>query len=785
MRPTNRLFLFALISFFLCGPVSVVQALDSNVTCDESPQYGTIDKYNNTVDTYNIWLTVGQELIIDVDAEKIGSTLDSYLVVTNSSGEVGFSDKSTDVAPDADTLESEDPYLIVTADVDDTYILTISAAGDGTSAADEGSYTLYLECSDPGQTTPPDFSWPVVVGDLLGATDSDTGSLIKINPENAESSLPFPLGLGPIADIEYQFSTQKIFIAVNDDFGSIDNSVSIVAIDPNSGTADQPFSFVPEPDTVVPTLVALEAAENTLYGVQANPSNEQFDLVQVTFDASVPTDPTTALTHVYSFTRPVWALAYHSVEKVIYGVASVGGASHLIKIHLEPAFSVETASIPIVDGTGKLVNIVALDFSHDNFLFGVDPSGSLHQIDHTNGQAVMIGDPIEAVSGLTFAVGDPPDVDPIKTICSSTYTTSASASSGTVAPKLSRFKLKKNPLHRAVGLFKFQGIEGETVTLNIKAEEESAAAVVEESSVNELDNPWLRWKGKGRVFLGIRDSIPGLDFRARKKDHLPLTLSATLPADGTYYVILIRPLLRFYQTDYCVTLESDDELSTAWDSFDVAWPSDDSEDDTASTSAAEPEAAQKSTETVASASADDGPVPVALSTTALEPTAAPPEEITVEETDDLPTAAVSTAVNPGDPVDVVDESDSEGAPTDAGDTTVEEAVEVTPEEPAAGGDDTAVVQTVSDENPVGESVTETPVVAEPAADGDDTAVVKTDVGDSTVDETAVVTPEEPVVETPVVVVPAADEVSGTEPGDETADDGSSDDQMEDPLPMKG
>ena len=40
--------------------------------------------------------------------------------------------------------------------------------------------------------------------------------------------------------------------------------------------------------------------------------------------------------------------------------------------------------------------------------------------------------------------------------------------------------------------------------------------------------------------------------------------------------------------------------SQAWESFDVAWPSDDSDDDTASTSAAEPENVQnpKSTETL-------------------------------------------------------------------------------------------------------------------------------------------------------------------------------------------
>jgi hypothetical protein len=51
--------------------------------------------------------------------------------------------------------------------------------------------------------------------------------------------------------------------------------------------------------------------------------------------------------------------------------------------------------------------------------------------------------------------------------------------------------------------------------------------------------------------------------------------------------MLIRPLLRFYKTDYCLTLESDYEESQAWKTFDVAWPNDESEDNTASTSAEE------------------------------------------------------------------------------------------------------------------------------------------------------------------------------------------------------
>jgi hypothetical protein len=634
MRPRNKLFLFALIIFLLFGTVSVVQALDKNVTCDESPQSGLIDS-GNTEDTYTIWLDVGQKLIIDVDAEKIGSTLDSYLVVSNSNGdEIGVSDKSTDVAPGAPTNVSEDPYLEITADVDDTYTLTISAAGNGTSAADEGSYTLLFKCSVPGQPTPPEFTWPVLVGDLIGSTDSNPGSIINITPENAESSLPFPLGVGPIADIEFDPTNDLVFVAVDaavaiDDVFAVDAAVAvedipakIVALDRYSGNEVASYSLKTE------SVVALEAAENELYGVRVDPDTEAYSLVLVTFDESDPTDPTTTLTPVFSFDRQqVWALAYHSVEKAIYGVASIVSASDLIKIHLEPELSVDTTSaIPILDEMGLPVNVVSLDFSNDNILFGVDLSGNRHEINQITGQAVPIGVPIAGVSSLTSVVGVPQDVDPVKTICSSTLTTSASASSETSAPKLSRFKRKRNPLHRAIGLFKFEGLEGETVTLNVELEgEESAEAVVEESSASELKNSWLNhWKGKGRVFLGIRDSIPDLDFRKRKKEQIPFSMSATLPADGTYYVMLIRPLLRYYKTDYCITLDSDyKEESQAWKTFDVAWPKDKSEDDTTPTSAAESADVQNDTETVAGASSDDSPVPVvALSTTAVNEPAA-------------------------------------------------------------------------------------------------------------------------------------------------------------------
>jgi hypothetical protein len=607
MRPTNRLFLLALMIFLLFGTAPTVLAVEpttedfdnaSFVTCDDPPisHYGEIKSPAQVppqVDYYAVDLVAGQSFTIDFDAEKIGSPLDSILEFFDAAGNlVAVSVESSNVpaaeparsAPGMDI--SPDPYLEMTVDVDGTYYLAISAETPG-AGADTGYYTLLLECSD--QPPSPGFKWPVEVGDLLGATGSNPGSLINITPETAESSLPFDLGVGPIIDIEFDPSRELVFAAVDtvaaiDDAFAVDAAVTvnyiparIVALDPNSGNEVESYSLETE------FVVALEAAEKELYGIQVDPFSEEYSLVLVTFDDSVLT---ATLTPVFSFGKQqAPALAYHQSEKVMYAARG----TDLLKINLE---SSPVGMQEIVQLTGLSFAIASIDFNHKDVLYVIDVEGNLYEVtDLTTGEVRLIN-PISVtceVSGLTFVVGVPQDVDPIKTICSSTLTTSASASSETAAPKLSRFKLKKNPLHRAIGLFKFKGLEGETVTINVDLEkEESVEAVVEESSASELENSWLNhWKGKGRVFLGVRDSIPDVDFRVRKKDQLPLTMSATLPADGTYYVMLIRPLLRFYKTDYCVTLESDMKNSEAWESFDVAWPSDESEDNTASTSAQE------------------------------------------------------------------------------------------------------------------------------------------------------------------------------------------------------
>ena len=88
MRPTNRLFLFLLISFFLFGTVPVVHALAAGSDVDTADEIYHDDPGLNYIceitspaqEDYlqHLRLWSGQKLIIDVDAEKTGSTLDSY-----------------------------------------------------------------------------------------------------------------------------------------------------------------------------------------------------------------------------------------------------------------------------------------------------------------------------------------------------------------------------------------------------------------------------------------------------------------------------------------------------------------------------------------------------------------------------------------------------------------------------------------------------------------------------------------------------------------------------------
>ncbi len=640
MKPTDKLLFLALIIFLLFGTVPTVRAVEPTavdftnataVTCADPPiSYSGEIKSPDQVDYYSIDLLANQVLTIDVDAEIISSSLDSLLEVFDSAGNlVGLSDD--DRAPEEGSFV--DPYLEITGSPDGeaTYYLAISASSnnndddddDGGNGGNTGPYTFFLTCSDP--TNPPNPVEPVQVGDLLGATGSNPGSLLTINPGDATSSLRFPLEIGPIADIEFDPSRDMLLATINENPGSI------ITIDPNEGTQGEFLNLGSG------AIIALEAAGDTLYGVHVS-TDEKYSLVTIDQETGV-VNPV-----VESLEWPVWSLAYHSLENAIYGVAPISGPSDLVKIDL----TVTPPQIEVKVQTGN-IKIVALDFDPNNILYGITAagpgaeSGKLIKIpDLTTGQAEEIGSistptgfttqasetDVAAVSGLTFVVGNEPPVEPIKTICSSSLAGSITTSSQSCNRKLSKFKLGRNPLHRAIGLFKFQGKALEKVTIRVWPEEEEPPEAGEDSTVTGLEELWPCCKGKGRVFLGLRDKIEGVDLRVKKKGTIPMDLTVEqLPADGSYYIMVIRPLPRFYRTDYCLSLESPD--SQIWESLQLAWPGDDTEEDSTTTSAevnvAEPQNDEGAVVAASTANEPDS------GSTVNEPATVSPEETAINE----------------------------------------------------------------------------------------------------------------------------------------------------------
>jgi len=749
MKPKLKLFLVVFIILCLFGAVGPVYAVEPTeddflnawpVTCADPPttESGNILEPKQ-VDYYSIDLVAGQVLIIDVDAEKIGSKLDSLLEVFDANFElVAVSDQSTDTPPVEEATEdahpdippiSLDPYLDlkVPPDGDGTYLIAISAANPDDADFNTGSYTFYLTCSN----APP--VEPVKVGDLLGVTESVPGSLLTINPGDASGTLRYPLEIGPIADIEFDPRVTMLFAAI-DAIG--EDPGSIVTINPNTGAHSELFKV----DSGA--VVALEIAGDKLYGVHVSVS-EEFSLVMInqTTGALEPVVP--------SLSGPVWSLAYHSPTDTLYAVVSGNeGRNDLVRIDLASS-EVQTV------GTTGLGQVVALDFSHEDILYGADRAGNLFVIpDLDTGEAEIIN-PITAndaktlVSGLTFVVGYTPPVEPIKTICSSTFANSTTYSSESANPKLTKFKIKNNPLQSAVGLFKFQGTVDEKITVTLELEDESAESG-EDCPLEGLEGLWPSYKGKGRVFLGLRDKIDGYDLRVKKKGPLPLDISADLKADGWYYIMVIRPLPRLYRAEYCLTLESSIDGSKSLTTLEVAWPGDNSQEDTGTSSdEANVEEFQNDEPPVVAASELESTAPV------NEPVTVAPEEAhtpeLVGETLVAPEAAVDGDSNDTQPTEDAAVDGSGAVSSDESDAKAlrdleDEGLSVDgQDEVSASTDQTGGVALA--EVPIAEI----PVEPEPAADsgGGDTQTVDTAIVDdfsgAEVEKSPAETPVDPVV----------------------------------------
>jgi hypothetical protein len=115
------------ISFALAEPndaipeaTAIVLSLGQSVTGSAFIGDGPFGSTSGDYDFYSVVVDAGQTLVVDIDAEILGSTLDSKVVVYDSSGNV--------VAGNNDSGISVDSYLTFTAPVVGTYFVAIFSA---------------------------------------------------------------------------------------------------------------------------------------------------------------------------------------------------------------------------------------------------------------------------------------------------------------------------------------------------------------------------------------------------------------------------------------------------------------------------------------------------------------------------------------------------------------------------------------------------------------------------------------------------------------------------------
>jgi hypothetical protein len=184
------------------------------------------------------------------------------------------------------------------------------------------------------------------------------------------------------------------------------------------------------------------------------------------------------------------------------------------------------------------------------------------------------------------------------------------------------------------------------VTIRVGPEGDEPASAEQEATTTTSETIWPQCKGEGRVFLGLRDKIDGVDLRINNKGTIPLEIKeAELPATGWYYIMVIRPLPRFFRTDYCLTLETTN--SDTANSLQLVWPGDNSQQDTTTNEeesmTAETQSVDSTTATVSTESVN-APADVSAE-----------EPVVSESTDEEP----SVVIEPAAETDIQNESAAE------------------------------------------------------------------------------------------------------------------------------
>ena len=147
MKSTLKLILIVPV-ILVFSALPVVHAQTSTATlenpkevfCNDSPVLGEIYSPAQDpaqVDYYKISVLSGQRLIIDVDAETIGSTLDAFLEVLEPDGTPVDANNDQTNDPNDLTDDSLDPYLEIEASSDDViYIIAISSGSSDPTNTD-------------------------------------------------------------------------------------------------------------------------------------------------------------------------------------------------------------------------------------------------------------------------------------------------------------------------------------------------------------------------------------------------------------------------------------------------------------------------------------------------------------------------------------------------------------------------------------------------------------------------------------------------------------------------
>ncbi len=202
---------------------------------------------NDDVDLFELQLTLGDNLVVDIDAITIGSNLDSVLSIFDSTG--------TLVAQN-DDIDILDSFIDFTATATDTYYIGVSSfanfsydpfvegSGVGNSS---GFYTLTVDVTAAPSLEPNDTIPDAVDTGIMGSGDfsvvSEIGNNPSLAPEDDVDLFELQLDAGDqlIVDIDADalgtgldpiltvYDSAGTLIAKNDDFDGLDSFIDFTA----------------------------------------------------------------------------------------------------------------------------------------------------------------------------------------------------------------------------------------------------------------------------------------------------------------------------------------------------------------------------------------------------------------------------------------------------------------------------------------------------------------------------------------------------------------------------